>query len=460
MKQWQRNILILAIGGGVLAFALSQVLPSFRTASSGMTIDTNDAALIKRGEYIARTADCVACHTTLGGKPFAGGLPMLTPLGAIYSTNITPDRETGIGEYTFDDFLNATKHGVRKDNSALYPAMPYPSYGIMPDEDIAAMYAYFMSAVEPVNQPNKASELPPVLNWRWPLAYWQALFAAERDFVPETNDPMLTRGQYLIEGPGHCGSCHTERGIGFQEVALSDAGSDEFLSGAIIDGWRAKSLRGEHRGLGTWSTAELADFFKTGRTGTTAAFGAMAEVVEHSTQYMTDDDIQAMAAYLKTLSPAPGKEIDLPPKQDFTTQKLLDGVYDSRGALLYVEYCQVCHRADGKGVPRIFPALDGNSAVYSRYPDSVLQITLSGGRMPDTPHDRMAFSMPAFNTLADADIAEVVNFIRNSWTNQASEVTVGDVVAMRHFLSKKPRVGTDLPPDLSVTHAEQGVHGE
>nr|WP_256662682.1 cytochrome c [Stutzerimonas degradans] len=170
MKHWQRNILVLAIGGVALAFTLSQVLPRLRTVSSDTTVDINDAALIARGEYVARTADCVACHTTLGGKPFAGGLPMLTPLGAIYSTNITPDRETGIGGYTFDDFLNATKHGVRKDNSALYPAMPYPSYGIMPNEDIAAMYAYFMSAVEPVRQPNKTSELPPVLNWRWPLA--------------------------------------------------------------------------------------------------------------------------------------------------------------------------------------------------------------------------------------------------------------------------------------------------
>ncbi len=460
MKRWHRNILVVVIGGLALAFGLGQALPNLRTVNTTMTVDITDPALIKRGEYVARTADCVACHSTLGGKAYAGGLPMLTPLGAIYSTNITPDRETGIGDYSFDDFLNATKHGVRQDKSALYPAMPYPSYGIMPDEDIAAMYAYFMSVVEPVRQFNKPSELPPVLNWRWPLAYWQALFAPERDFVAETQDPVLTRGQYLIEGPGHCGSCHTERGIGFQEVALSNADSDRFLSGAVIDGWRAKSLRGEHRGLGTWSAADIVDFLKTGRTDTTAAFGAMAEVVEHSTQYMTDADLYAMAAYLKTLSPAPGEDVSLPAKQDLTTQKLLDGVYDSRGALLYVEYCLACHRADGKGVPRIFPALEGNSAVYSNEPHSVLQITLSGGRMPDTPHDRMAFSMPAFDTLADADIAEVVNYIRNSWTNQASEVTVEDVVAMRSFLSKKPRVGTDLPPDLSLPVNAQGVDNE
>lgn len=460
MKKWPRIIIIAGAVGLALAFALGQLLPNLRTTTSGITVDINDPELIKKGEYIARTADCIACHTVYGGEDFAGGLPMLTPLGAIYSTNITPDKETGIGNYSFDDFNNATKHGVRKDNSALYPAMPYPSYQIMPDEDVAAMYAFFMSGVKPIKQPNKKSELPPVLNWRWPLAYWQAIFAPERTFVPETNDPVLTRGQYLVEGPGHCGSCHTERGIGFQEVALSNADSEQYLSGAVIDGWRAKSLRGEHRGLGTWYTAELVDFFKTGRTEITAAFGAMAEVVEDSTQYMTEEDLYAMSAYLKTLSPTPGEPATIVAKEDVTTQKLLDGVYDSRGSILYAEYCQICHRADGKGVPRIFPALEGNSAVYSRDADSVLQITLSGGRMPDTPHDRMAFTMPEFINLSDADIAEVVNYIRNSWTNSASKIDIDDVVQMRHFLSKKPKTATDVAPDLSITAAVQGANRE
>ena len=147
MRKWPLTIIIAGVGGLAIAFSLAQVLPNLRTTTSGIEVNINDPALIKKGEYIARTADCVACHTTLGGEDFAGGLPMLTPLGAIYSTNITPDKETGIGNYTFDDFNNATKHGVRKDNSALYPAMPYPSYQIMPDEDVAAMYAYFMSEI-------------------------------------------------------------------------------------------------------------------------------------------------------------------------------------------------------------------------------------------------------------------------------------------------------------------------
>lgn len=458
MKKWSLIIIVAAILGLAAAYIIGQILPNMRTSNSNTEVDITDPTLIKKGEYVARTADCVACHTTLEGETYAGGLPMLTPLGAIYSTNITPDQETGIGNYSFYDFKNAVKHGVSPDNKALYPAMPYPSYQLMPDEDVAAMYAFFMSAVEPVNQPNLQSELPPVANWRWPLAYWQVLFDPKRNFVPETDDKLLTRGQYLVEGPGHCGSCHTDRGIGFQEIALSNADSDEYLSGAVIDGWRAKSIRGEHRGLGTWTTEELNDFFKTGRTDTTAAFGVMAEVVEHSTQYMTDYDINAMSSYLKTLTPAPNKEKTLPEKKDITTQKLLDGDYDSRGAILYAEYCQVCHRADGQGVARIFPALDGNSAIYSNKADSVLQITLSGGRMPETEHDRMAFTMPEFSNLSDADVAEVVNYVRNSWTNQAPEINVDDVVKMRAFLAKKPKTSTDIAPDLSIDATEEGAN--
>lgn len=445
LKLWQ-IISLVVITGFIIAVLGGFLLPKARYQASNLNVDLKDQALIARGKYIAQTADCVACHTTLNGKPYAGGLPMLTPLGAVYSTNITPDKETGIGDYTFEQFNNAVKHGIRADNKALYPAMPYPSYQIMPDADVAAMYAYFMS-LPPVKQANKASELPPVLNWRWPLAYWQVLFAPKREFTPEQKDPLLVKGQYLVEGPGHCGSCHTGRGIGFQELTLTN-GDNRFLAGAVIDGWRAKSLRGEAQGLGMWSQAELVEFFKTGRTDKTAAFGAMADVVEHSTQHWTDSDLQAMSAYLKTLTPISGRPTTLPAKADTTTAKLLDGKYENRGAILYAEYCQVCHRADGRGIKRIFPALAGNSAVIADDAESVLQITMNGGRMPLTPHDRMAFTMPAFQRLGDDDIVQVSNFIRNSWGNEARPVTIDDVVAMRQFLAKKPVTATDLPQDL------------
>lgn len=427
---------LAALVAAVAAYGGAQVLGHLRS-EPGDSMPASSADQIRRGEYTARLADCIACHTAPGGKPYAGGLAMQTPLGAIYSTNITPDEETGIGRYSYAQFKNAVQHGIRADGAPLYPAMPYPSYAVMPEEDIQAMYAYFMHGVKAEKQANAAATLPPVLNWRWPLAYWQALFAPKRTFVPDSRyDVKINRGKYLVEGPGHCGACHTPRGIAYQEKTLSDDGK-HFLSGALIDGWRAKSLRGEARGLASWSEDELTDFLGSGRTDKSAAFGAMADVVEHSTQYWRDEDLRAMAGYLKTLSPTPGRETALPPSTDSTTAMLKSGNYTRRGALLYAEHCMVCHRADGNGMPRIFPALNGNSAVYANNAQSVIQVTLEGGRMPHNQKDTMAFSMPAFKHLTDADIAEVVNFIRNGWHNQAPEIDSRDVAEIRRFVNNK-----------------------
>ena len=245
------------------------------------------------------------------------------------------------------------------------------------------------------------------------------MFAPKRDFAaPAGADEKPTRGAYLVEGPGHCGACHTPRGLAYQEKALSMADGDAFLIGAVIDGWRAKSLRGEAQGLQSWSPAEIALFLKTGRTDKVAAFGAMADVVEHSTRHFADADLEAIAAYLKQLPPAPGKLQAFAPKADSTTAALLDGRYGSRGAVIYVEQCVACHRADGQGMPRIFPALAGNSAVFAQNPQSIIQITLEGGRMPANAQDAMAFAMPAFNHLSDQDITDVINFIRGAWTTR------------------------------------------
>lgn len=438
-------VLLVIIYGG------AKWLAHARTDQTDIQLSA-DPVKVERGEYAARLADCFACHTAPGGQPYAGGLAMQTPLGAVYSTNITPDKETGIGNYSYAQFKSAVQHGIRADGSPLYPAMPYPSYTLMPDEDIQAMYAYFMHGVKPVKQANADSTLPPVLNWRWPLAYWQAAFAPKREFVPDSRfDAQTNHGKYLVEGPGHCGACHTPRGIAYQEKALSDDGK-HFLSGAVIDGWRAKSLRGEARGLGSWTQAELAEFFASGRTERSAAFGAMAEVVEHSTQYWSDSDLQAMSGYLKTLSPTPGKETELPKREDTTTAMLRSGEYANRGALLYAEHCMVCHRADGNGMPRIFPALNNNSAVYANNAQSVIQVTLEGGRTPHSKHDVMAFSMPGFKHLTDSDIADVVNFVRNGWHNQAPEISSRDVAEIRHFVNRKA-------PNI-VPQAASGAHHE
>lgn len=414
-------------------------------------VDVTDAQRVQQGEYIARTADCAACHTVPGGPLFAGGLAMQTPLGAIYSTNITPDPDTGIGRYTLADFKRAVQHGVTPDNRPLYPAMPYPSYVIMPDEDMAAMYAYFMTQVTPVRQSNGKSTIPWPFNMRWPMSWWQLLFARDRDFEPA---PALSarqnRGAYLIEGPGHCGACHTPRGLAYQEQAMSMGGDAQsaFLSGAVIDGWRAKSLRSEARGLASWSIEELELFLATGRTDKVAAFGAMADVIEHSTRYMTQADISAMAAYLKQLPPASNKILAFEPKTDLTTAALNEGAGLGSGARVYVEYCQACHGASGQGVARVFPALAGNSAVFAKNPQSVIQITLEGGKTPSNDLDAADYAMPAFRHLSNKELVAVINFIRNAWENQAPQVTANEVDHIRKFLANKA-------PDLAVDEADE-----
>lgn len=464
MGKMQKTAILVAVlaavglGGGILGgHFLSQHRASNDAGPSQTVAELNNPQLIQEGAYIARIADCVACHTTPGGAPYAGGLAMQTPLGAIYSTNITPDPETGIGHYSLADFTRAVKHGVTPDNQPLYPAMPYPSYAIMPDEDISALYAFFMHEVAAVSQVNGESTIPWPMNMRWPMSWWQLMFAPEREFVADAGlNAEENRGAYLIEGPGHCGACHTPRGIAYQEQAMSLAkgSNSDFLSGAVIDGWRAKSLRSEAQGLSSWSHEELALFFKTGRTDKVAAFGAMSDVIEHSTRYMKDADINAMAAYLKQLPPAKDKILAFEPKTDTTTAKLVAGVNLDEGATLYVENCQVCHRADGQGIPRIFPALAGNSAVFAKNPQSVIQVTLEGGKMPSNDLDVMDFAMPAFNHLSNQELVAVMNFIRSGWENQAPDVSASDVDHIRKFLANKSPNLASKP----ITATQGGTH--
>ncbi|MCR6631957.1 MAG: cytochrome c [Magnetospirillum sp.] len=371
-------------------------------------------AAVDAGRAVAIASDCIACHTVPGGKPFAGGLPMQTPIGTIYSTNITPASRTGIGGYSYDDFARALRDGIAKDGHNLYPAMPYPSYAKLTEADMKALYAYFMNGVEGVEQPNRPSDIPWPLSMRWPLALWNKVFVSSAPFQPVTGrDAQWNRGAYLVEGPGHCGSCHTPRGIGYQEKALGFADGEAFLAGGRIDGWFAKSLRSDKGfGLGDWSEADIVTLLKTGRTDRTAAFGGMVEVIGHSTQHMPAEDLAAIARYLKSLPPRPGKAYAAK-AADTTFADLRKGDYGKRGAVTYVEYCQGCHRADGMGAPKIFPALAGNSAVVPTDDSSLIRIVLAGGRMPVTENGiHHAFAMPGFARLSDGEITDVVTFIR------------------------------------------------
>ena len=405
--------------------------------SVGAWAQDNGAEQIARGEYLARAGDCVACHTAMGGTEFAGGLGMKTPIGTIYSTNITPDKETGIGDYSFEDFDNAVRHGVAKNGQTLYPAMPYPSYAVVTESDMRALYAYFMHGVAPVKAANRDSDIPWPLSMRWPLRFWRGIFAPEvKDFQPaKAEDPVLARGRYLVEGLGHCGACHTPRSLTMQEKALNNSEGSDYLAGsnAPIDGWVATSLRGDNKdGLGRWSEEELVQFLRTGRNDHTAVFGGMTSVVEHSLQYLSADDATAIARYLKSLQPAdPGQPAFKP--DDTVAQQLFKGDDSKPGASLYVDSCAACHRTDGKGYTRFFPALRGNPVVQSDDATSLIHVVLTGDTLPGVKGAPSAVTMPAFGwRLNDQQVADVVNFIRSSWGNHAPAITAKEVADVRN----------------------------
>ena len=401
---------------------------------SAVAAQEDQQALIKQGEYLARAGDCVACHTAKDGKPFAGGLPMETPIGLIYSTNITPDK-SGIGAYSFDDFDKAVRHGIAKNGDTLYPAMPYPSYARVTETDMQALYAYFMKGVKPVAQENKAIDIPWPLSMRWPLAMWRWTFApAVADFTPVTGqDPVVSRGAYLVEGLGHCGACHTPRALTMQEKALSAGDSSAFLSGsAPLEGWIAKNLRGDHKdGLGSWNEEQLVQFLKTGRSDRSAVFGGMSDVIVHSMQYMSEADLTAIARYLKSLPAVDAA--DMPHQYDpAVADALWNGDDSKRGAAVYIDNCAACHRTDGHGYTRVFPALAGNPVLLSDDPTSLIHIVLKGGTLPATHTAPSTFTMPAFDwRLSDQEVADVVNFIRTSWGNKGGDVKAADVKGLR-----------------------------
>ena len=386
-----------------------------------------DPALVSRGEYVARLSDCVACHSLPDKAPFAGGLEMATPLGAIHATNITPDRTHGIGTYSLADFDRAVRHGVAPGGRRLYPAMPYPSYAKLSDDDIKAMYAFFMKGVQPANQPNIPSDIPWPLNMRWPIALWNGLFAPTATYAANPNqDALWNRGAYIVQGPGHCGSCHTPRGLAFNEKALDDSGKP-FLAGALLDGWYAPSLRQDpNSGLGRWSEPEIVQFLKTGRNKHAVVYGSMTEAFNNSTQFMADDDLAAIARYLKSL---PGD-----PQRDGTPWQYVtaDARPDAPGAHTYATRCASCHGADGKGQPEWMPPLAGATSALVKETASAINITLNGAQRVVAAGVPDAYRMPAFREqLSDQEIAEVLTYVRGTWGNQGGAVDAKAVGKLR-----------------------------
>jgi alcohol dehydrogenase (quinone), cytochrome c subunit len=442
MKNSTRTWLTI-LGLGVLAFlgALTfALLPTHTRPIPASQTGSSDAASIERGRYLAVAADCTACHTAPGGKPFAGGLAIDSPVGTIYSTNITPDPESGIGKFTLDEFDRAVRHGIDDEGITLYPAMPYPSYALMSDEDIAALYAYFMHGVERAAGTEHANGIRWPLSIRWPVAIWRKLFAPSPD-APTFNasryaDPAVARGAYLVEGPGHCGSCHTPRAITLQEKSLDDSSASYLAGGQEIGGFVAVNLRGNvGDGLGNWSKEDVAATLRTARNAEQTVIGApMNDVVVHSTQNLTEADLQAIAAYLKTLAPTSGRA----PKfaaNPATATALAKGHEANRGAELYDDNCAACHHTDGAGSPKALPKIAGNSSVLAQDPNSLIRLVLAGSALPGTTQAPSALGMPGFAwRLSNEEVAQLLTFIRTSWGNQASSVSAGEVARVRGSL--------------------------
>ncbi len=416
------------VAAGLLAWYVTREpaspLQTDQTAAADMA-----PALIARGEYVARLSDCVACHSVPGGAPFTGGLEMATPLGAIHTTNVTPDPETGIGRYSLADFDRAVRHGVAPGGRRLYPAMPYPSYAKLSDDDVRALYAFFMKGIAPVRQANIPSEIPWPLNMRWPIALWNGVFADTAPYAAKAGkDELWNRGAYIVQGPGHCGSCHTPRGLAFNEKALDESGTP-FLAGALLDGWYAPSLRNDpNTGLGRWSEPEIVQFLKIGRNQHAVVFGSMTEAFNNSTQFMSDDDLAAIARYLKSL---PGdSQRDGTPWQ-YQAVSAADRL-DTPGAHTYVTRCVSCHGADGKGQAQWMPPLAGATSALAKENASAINITLNGSQRVVAAGVPDAYRMPAFREqLSDQQIAEVLTFVRSTWGNQSEPVDAKAVSTLR-----------------------------
>ncbi|QXI26535.1 c-type cytochrome [Pseudomonas vanderleydeniana] len=416
------------VAAGLLAWYVTRE-PVSSLELQPLAVADIDPALVSRGEYVARLSDCVACHSVPGGAPFAGGLEMATPLGVIHATNVTPDPTTGIGRYSLADFDRAVRHGVAPGGRRLYPAMPYPSYAKLTDDDVRALYAFFMKGVAPVQQANAESTIPWPLNLRWPIALWNAVFTDADAYADKpTQDPLWNRGAYIVQGPGHCGSCHTPRGLAFNEKALDESGAP-FLSGALLDGWYAPSLRGDHNtGLGRWNEQEIVKFLKTGRNQHAVVFGSMTEAFNNSTQFMSDDDLAAIARYLKSL---PGdRQRDGAPWQYQATSAAQSA--QKPGAQTYATRCASCHGLDGKGQPESMPPLAGATSALAAESASAINITLNGSQRVVAAGVPDAYRMPAFREqLSDQQIADVLTFVRSTWGNQASAVQAEAVGKLR-----------------------------
>lgn len=391
----------------------------FGTRSSASADAPSGDAQVAAGEYLARAGNCVACHTRTGGAEYAGGRPVATPFGDVYSTNLTPDDATGIGSWTADDFWRAMRYGKSKSGRRLYPAFPYPSYTLIGRADSDAILAYLKS-LEPVTSPRIEPQLRFPYDTTLALLVWRALYFDPSPFEPRTDrSPEWNRGAYLTEGLGHCGACHTPRGL------LGGSRADARFAGGDVPmlGWDAPPLRPDGARTDT-ELDDVAALLKTGVSSRRAVSGPMAEVVYHSLQHLRDDDIAAIVRYISSL---PATEPAAPPRRAPVSERRTQNLF-AAGASIYAEHCADCHGRRGQGEPFVYPALAGNREVTSPSPANALRTLLFGGFPPTTAGNPRPFGMPPYShRLSDYEIAAVLTYIRGAWGNAAPPVSQTDV---------------------------------
>jgi mono/diheme cytochrome c family protein len=388
-------------------------------AGSAALAESDNYVEIARGKALATAGDCVACHTAKGGAPFAGGLALQTPFGAIMTANLTPDNATGIGSWSADDFARAMHEGRRPGGTYLYPAFPYPYYTKVTRDDLDAIYAYLRS-LPPVTNAVNRNTLPFPFNMRPMMSGWNALYFTSGTFTPDpSRSEEFNRGAYLVEGLGHCGACHTP----FNSFGANKA--DKYLQGNQIDYWAAPNITNDTQsGLGKWSVEDIVQYLKSGQTGTTLANGPMKDVIENSTSKMPDADLKAIAVYLKERGAA-GSPPPAPLAAGDARMKT--------GEAIFVDTCSACHTREGAGIEHIFPKLAGNVITTQNDPASLIRIVIAGGRAAATEARPTAPAMPSLGyRLNDDQIAAVVTYVRNSWGNAASPVSAEAVKTLRN----------------------------
>ncbi len=402
--------------------------------------------LVRKGQYLAALGDCVSCHTRPGGEPFAGGLPLKTPFGTIYTANITPDYDAGIGGWTEEQFTRALREGVADDGDHLYPAFPYTAYTKVTDDDVHAIYAY-LKTLAPSKYAPPANQMSFPFGIRGLMSIWNSLFFKAGRYAPDAaQSAEWNRGAYLVQGLAHCGACHTPRnqfgaekeklaftGAVYQDDVADSVHEQEIVKeDNVVRPWSTANLTSSPHGIGSWSVEEIATYLKTGHTEYAGAFGPMAEVIANSTKYLTDEDAHAMAVYLKSL-PAAEQENNAKP----TPEQM------QKGEVAYTVRCGDCHQPTGLGSPRgpnsdltkISPPLVSNAVVQAHDPATLINVILYGAHEAN-PGDASWPKMPGFELdfglgMDDDQIAALATYVRNSWGNQAPAVDPKEVAKQR-----------------------------